>query len=471
MNSEIRNPAQAQKNGHGPRGHAPTMAGPGRRPGAGTSPVHDFLPKAGKGPARDRIPPFRLPGEHFAAALAFLCAGAALLVWVAPDIALGLFPLPRVAATTHLFTLGWLTTSIMGALYQFLPVSLGEPIRWRRLAEATFWLHVPGVALFVAGLLGSWPVMRTIGAGMFGTALLLFALNLAATLRRAEKRNLTWWALAGAAAFLVVTVALGCALALNLNNGFLGQRRFLALGVHVHVAALGWVFLVLMGVARRLLPMFLLSHAKSERWAWAGIGLVAGGVVWLVAFHHAGGLVAVVPTFVLAGSGAAAFLFHALRLYRGRSKPGLDPGMRLVAAALAFQALALALAPVALWRGYADPRMAVAYVTALILGGLSLFVAGHYYKIIPFLTWFHRFGPLAGTRPLPKVVDLYNARTGDVAGTLLATGVLGLVVATLAGGPPGGVATVAARVAAVLFAAGAVTLAAQIYAVSRRRPQ
>ncbi|HEX9108791.1 MAG TPA: hypothetical protein VF832_16210 [Longimicrobiales bacterium] len=428
--------------------------------------VHDFLPRAGKGPARDRIPPFRLPGEHFAAALGFLLAGAVLLVWVAPDVALGLFPLPRVAAATHLFTLGWLTTSIMGALYQFLPVSLGEPIRWRRLAEATFWLHVPGVALFVAGLLGSWPVVRTAGAGLFGTALLLFALNLAATLRRAEKRNLTWWALAAAAAYLVVTVVLGVTLALNLDRGFLGQRRFLALGVHIHVAAIGWVFLVVIGVARRLLPMFLLSHAKSERWIQAAVGLVAGGVAWLVAFHHAGGLVAVLPASLLAGGGAAAFLVHAARLYYGRSKPKLDPGMRLVAAALAFQALALALAPVALWRGYADPRTAVAYVSALILGGLSLFVAGHYYKIIPFLTWFHHFGPLAGTRPLPKVLDLYHERTGDVAGTLLATGVLGLVVATLAGAPAS-----AARGAALLFAVGAAILAAQMYAVSRRRPQ
>jgi hypothetical protein len=37
-------------------------------------------------------PPFRLPGEHFAAALTFWLLGAAGLVWVAPDVAQGLFP-------------------------------------------------------------------------------------------------------------------------------------------------------------------------------------------------------------------------------------------------------------------------------------------------------------------------------------------------------------------------------------------
>jgi hypothetical protein len=110
-------------------------------------------------------------------------------------VARGLYPLPRVAAVTHLVTLGRITTSIMGALYQFLPVAVGTPIRWRRLAEATFALHVPGVTLFVAGLLGSWPVGRTLGAAAFGTALLLFALNLAATLgaTAADRRDVTWW--------------------------------------------------------------------------------------------------------------------------------------------------------------------------------------------------------------------------------------------------------------------------------------
>ncbi|MGD8319629.1 MAG: hypothetical protein PVJ02_04230 [Gemmatimonadota bacterium] len=51
---------------------------------------------------------------------------------VAPDLAGGPFLSPRVVAVTHLFTLGWITTSIMGALYQPLPVALGESVRWPR---------------------------------------------------------------------------------------------------------------------------------------------------------------------------------------------------------------------------------------------------------------------------------------------------------------------------------------------------
>ena len=42
-------------------------------------------------------------------------------------LAAGNFLSQRLAGVTHLFTLGWLTTTIYGALYQLLPVALGAP--------------------------------------------------------------------------------------------------------------------------------------------------------------------------------------------------------------------------------------------------------------------------------------------------------------------------------------------------------
>src|SRR5690606_32806081 len=127
--------------------------------------------------------------------------------WVAPDLAHGLFPLPRVAGVTHLFTLGWLTTSILGALYQFLPVALGVPIRSQRWAHISFWLYAPGLALFIGGLVRYYPGVMLTGAALFGTGLLIFLVNLVATLVSARERGLTWWSLAGASLALAATIA------------------------------------------------------------------------------------------------------------------------------------------------------------------------------------------------------------------------------------------------------------------------
>jgi hypothetical protein len=409
-------------------------------------------------------PSLLLPGEHFAAALVFWVLGGMGLVWVAPDLARGLFPLPRVIAVAHLFTLGWITTTILGALYQFLPVALRVPIRSAALAHLSFGAYVPGLVLFVAGLIGARHGLMLAGAVLFGSALLLFVANLAGTLWRCRDRDLTWWALSGASFFLLATVVLGVLLTGNLERDFLGAERFLALGVHIHVAVGGWVMLVVVGVAHKLLPMFLLSHGAPE---WPGrlaVVLLSAGSVLLLALHHQLGPAAIWTVAVLLGGGLVAFVGQAVLFFRRRVRPALDPGMRLVAAALGFLATALILAPAFLVNGLAAPRLATAYVLALLLGGISHFVAGHYYKIVPFLVWFHRFGPLAGTREVPKVADLYDPRVANAIATLLVSGTLGLIVATLAGYVP------LARPSAVVFALGAGGLALQMLTIVRRRP-
>lgn len=419
---------------------------------------------APRGLAGSNAPPFRLPGEHFTVAMAFLALGALGLIRVAPDLAHGFFPLPRVAGVTHLFTLGWITTSILGALYQFLPVALGVPIRSERWAHISFWLYAPGLALFVGGLVLQRPGYSVPGAVVFGIGLLIFELNLIATLARAKERGLSWWSLAGAALFLAATLAIGVTLVANLRWGFLGGNRFLALGVHLHLALAGWVLMVVIGVAHRLLPMFLLSHGAPE---WPGrlaAILVGAGSLGVMLLHHVIPLTAFSLPAVLIGAGALAFVVQARLYYRHRVKRALDPGMRLAAIAVGFLALGIGLAPVALTRGLAAPGLMVGYVTTLIVGGFSLFVVAHYYKIVPFLVWYHHFGPLAGKQPVPRVAELYSARAARGAVVLLALGALALSAGILAGAPG------LARGAAVIFAGGTGVVVYQISRISRRRP-
>lgn len=419
-----------------------------------------------KGPrmglAASKAPPFLLPGEHFAAATMFLLCGAAGVIVVSPELAAGVYPAPRVVGVAHLFTLGWITTSIMGALYQFLPVALGEPIRSVRAGHIAFALYVPGVAAFVLGMVtGAVPVMLA-GAAALGAGVLVFAVNLGATLWGAAHRDVTWWALAGADLYLCVTLVLGLALAGNLRWGYLGSARLTALGTHLHVALTGWVLLVMVGVAHRLLPMFLLSHGAKEWFAKAAVGLLAAGAAMLTVGHHGPPIVSHWLPALLLGLGLGAFLLQAREFYQHRHRPVLDPGMRLAAGALAILAAGLLLAGVAVFTP-GSSRSSTAYVVVIVLG-ISLFIAAHYYKIVPFLVWYHRFGPLAGRQSVPRVNQLYSARAATVAGTLLVLGTATLSAAVIVGN------AAAARGGAMLLAAGVGVEAVQMSALARRAP-
>ena len=94
----------------------------------------------------------------------------------------------------------------------------------------------------------------------------------------------------------------------------------------------------------------------------------------------------------------------------------------------------------------------------------SLFIAGHYYKIVPFLIWYHRFGPLIGIRKVPKVAELFSQRAALIDGLLLVTGYAGIAVAIFLR------SAALARAFAVVFAAGALFEVIMIARISRRRP-
>ena len=136
--------------------------------------------------------------------------------------------------------------------------------------------------------------------------------------------------------------------------------------------------------------------------------------------------------------------------------------MRSAAFALGVLAAALVLAAVALLID-PSPRASLAYVLALVLG-ISLFVAALYYKIVPFLVWYHRFGPLAGKGKISRVSDLYSARLAGAAGALLLLGVALLLVGVVAA--QAGIA----RTGALLWTSGVMVEAAQMLALARRTP-
>lgn len=395
------------------------------------------------------------------AGLAFLIAGAFGLWSISAELAGGAYPAGSVVAVTHLFTLGWITTSIMGALYQFLPVALNQPIASERFGHVTFVLHVTGVVLMVTGIGLHRAAVLTAGLTLLGVAIAVFVTNLTVTLKRAARRELTWWALCFAEAFLTVALLAGIALAINRFTFALGSAHDLALRVHMHAALYGWVLLVIVGVSHRLLPMFLLSHGGGDRFAWWAVWLLAAGAGIATLFHHVPLLGRELPLAVLA-AGVIAWVAQTRIFFRKRHRPHLDPGLRLSAVAI----VVLAIAPLALAR-LAFPGAGAAsrtFYAAVLVMGSALFVAAQYYKIVPFLIWHSYFGPLAGSRPLPRVADLYTANRANIAIALLAAGtaftLAGIALAT------GGVV----RVGAALLALGALAEAHQLWDVSRRRP-
>lgn len=419
-------------------------------------------PRTIPGGLADSSGSLRLPALHFTAAVLFLLLGSVALVGVAPELAAGAFLSPRVVGTTHLFTLGWLTTTIFGALHQLLPVALGAPIRSTSLGHVGFWGFAPGVALFACGVLHSLTTLQHAGIALLTVGVVVTVVNVGLSLPRARSRDVTWWGVTIALGFLTFTLALGVVLLHNLHTGMLHERRIQVLTVHLHVAIVGWAVVMMVGISHRLLPMFLLAHGADTRWSPRALVLLPVGLVLLTA-----GLLRAWPPASWAGlvgleAGVFCFLRQCRAFYSARRRPRLDVGLRFAALALGFVALAALLAPVVLAVGGARaPRMATTYVLVGLLGGIILYVVGHFYKIVPFLAWIARFGRRVGREQVPTVADLYSPHVAHAQLALMALGVTGMAVGVLAAHAP------LVRMAASSFLLGVVLHAFQMARVAR----
>jgi hypothetical protein len=401
-----------------------------------------------------RAPSSGLPLAYLGAATVALLAAAAGLVWLAPELA-GHYYHPRLLALTHMVALGWITLTILGASYQLVPVVLERPLWSERLAR---W-QLAALAAGVVGMVGHFAIGHWAGllwaGGLLALGVAAHLLNVALTLRGLPRWSFTARCLAGAHAGLALTVAFGLALATLRATGRGLPDPLGAVHAHFHLALLGWVAPMVVGVAARVYPLFLLAPEPGGRLGTvqlAGLGL---GVSLLVVGLL--GLPPLVPAGALAVAAAlGGHVAWVAGMARRRKRPALDRALALVLTGAAFllpaTALGLGLATGLL----AGPRPAAAYAVVALGGWVSLTIAGMLLKIVPFLVWQQVYAPRAGLAPVPTLAQLGWPRAEAIAAAALPAGVTALAVAAGAGSVAG------LRAAGALVLLGAVAFAAAL---------
>jgi len=380
-------------------------------------------------------PSFKLIQAHFGLGLLGLLLFSAALVLRAADVT-GFFLQPLLLGLVHLCVLGWLMPIALGALHQLVPVVFETPVRSERLAWIAFVLYAVSVPVFITGLWTSalgW-ALPLAGSGA-ATAIWLYVANLAATLARSRRRSLTGLYVLAALGWLLLAVTLGALLAWNLQRPYLPLFHVALLRAHAHAAGLGFFGLLIMGVAYRLLEMFLLSHGASER----------AGQVALVAVHVA--LLTLVPALAFqlgrpalalaaaaAAVGVAAFITQVAAIFRRRLRRRVDVSWRYTATALVYLSLTaaigagLALGPAR--QPWVD-RLPLAYGFLALVGFAGSVVIGQLYKIVPFLVWLHRFAPYVGLKRVPSAAELLGERPKQVQFALMHAGLVAFLAGVL----------------------------------------
>ena len=406
-------------------------------------------------PPAGRVSSVELPLAYLGtAAAAFALAGIAL-PGLGAEMA-GHYYHPRLLALTHVLALGWITLAIFGATYQLVPVVIERPLWSDGLAR---W-QLPAFAAGIAGMVGHFWIGRWDGlawaAGLVGAAALAHAVNVALSLRGVARWSFTARSLALALGGLMLTVAFGVTLASTHGRSIFPGGQLSAVHAHFHLALLGWIAPMILGVSARVYPMFLVATEPDGGSAWIQLGGLGLGVPTIVAGLLTGRAALVIPGALAVASALAVHGVWVERLVRHRKRPQLDWGLRFVLTGTACLVPAAALG-LALALGIAaGPRAGLAYVVLGLGGWVSLTIVGVMLKIVPFLVWYRVYAPHVGRQPVPTLAQLSWPAAQRLAYAGLTGGVLALASAVAAGAPA------AIEAAGVGVAVGALAFAAAL---------
>lgn len=423
--------------------------------------------------SRPGATPFRMPSgtTPLAIPLRYVLAGqvGAVLfgvgsLFILPDI-LNDAQGPQVLALVHVVTLGWITMTMMGVLYQLVPVILVTKLRFFWLSHSQYALYLTGAVLMIGAFWANALAVLAVGGSLVVLAAILFVIHMALTIAQSERRPITAAYLMAALTYLLAVVGCGLTAALNFLWGFLGVEGDRFLLMHLVIGLIGWVTLTIIGVSYKLVAMFALVHGHSERLGWWLFGVLNAGLIGLAVALAlpVPGWVAALPAGLL-GIGLLSFAADYARMLSARRKRRLDEAQAFTVAGAGWLTVGVVLAG-ALSIGhsaypFAGPWLALGYIIAI--GWIGQTVSGYLHKIVPFLVWNGRYGSRVGREKVPLMRDMLNLPLARASCYTLNGGILAEAIALGAANP------LAVAMGAVPVAAGLIGVAVNLTYVLRR---
>lgn len=340
-----------------------------------------------------QAPPISVPFRFFLTAPLFGVAAGLLILSFGPAALTSRWA-PATLALTHLLTLGFITLVMCGALMQMLPVLAGSVLpRPLAVSTATHTLLTAGTVALAAAFTWWWPGLLPVAGALLTTGFAVFIAAVSLALVRAGARGRTVVAMRSAVAALAVAVIAGVMLIAALAAASAPSDPVRLTNLHLAWGLLGWVGILVCGVAYNVVPMFQIT-ARYPEWLTRFLVPVLVGALsaWSALQIFGAGLPdALAPlSMSLCAAGFTLFAAVTLRLQRGRKRRTED-----VTRGFWYAGMASIFAATILWGlgGLGLPlihdRLPFLLGAFVVVGFAISVIIAMLYKIVPFLVWFH----------------------------------------------------------------------------------
>jgi len=282
------------------------------------------------------------------------------------------------------FTLGFITSAIMGVMYRYVPALTRRPVSYPRLAMFQFVGYAIGVAGMVSHFgLGNWTGLWW-SAALVLASVIVFALNLLPLLWVGFGRGIAETGMFAAICFLLLAASLGLLMGIEEARGFIFGNLVTTLGGHVTFAAIGWMTLAICAASYRFIPAFILPKRPLPRialWQIVALATATFGLGTSLLLRLPG-----VRGWGLAAAGALLGYAVIMATLVGSRRMAIDWGLGHALAGMLWLIVALALGQAVSWFGGWSAEgapFAGALATAALLGWAGNFIIGMSYQLFP----------------------------------------------------------------------------------------
>ncbi len=333
----------------------------------------------------DQAPPIRVIFRFFLIASLFGMGGGIWLAVFAGDI---MTERSALLALTHIFTLGIMASFMIGALFQMLPVIAGVVIRSPLPKSLVFTLaFVPGTMSLVA-VFGGYQeeLLYTVAFILLGFALFLLIVIMLPGLLSVTHHTPSSKGMTIALTAFAFTFIPGLYMTGILGGFFDGSNYTIIRAIHYGFGLEGWIALLIVSISFQVIEMFYVTPPYPPLVAKYFTTLVLSLLILKVPLLLYGSESSAAAVDTVIGILLLLFALITLRRLSQRKRSVTDASLWFWRLGMG-NLIAVVVSALLLKLGSFGWMLGVLYIS-FVFFALSI-VFAMFYKIVPFLTWFH----------------------------------------------------------------------------------
>ena len=369
-------------------------------------------------------PPIKLMKPYFLISATLYLASMLTLLFLNPQTSLLDFHL---IAWVHLYLLGFIMTAIFAAMAQLGPIVIESGHFEVSVFKFLWILLLSGLSLLLLGFTQN-TLFLPYGGLLILLTMSIYAIEFLLTLKSSKRKTAITKAMKMSNFFLLSGIITGLIMALSFN-GFIDIDPHSILNIHTFGLVVGFIILLIMGISIILIPMFGSSKRISDNEFGSSFYTISVGVLFMMLSPLFFTQTLQYISYFFVTSSTLLYLFQLYKMTSSRKRVDHDIWAKNMY--LAFSSFIVAFILLVSYIFSHDELYLRLGMWILFIGFLAPIIIGNFYKIVPFLVWFHIYSPLIEERAVPMLHELLPNRLANLQYFYLICGVLLTSIALL----------------------------------------